>query len=320
MKYIFYKSFLFLLLVGIFITVPSLALAKKSSSLVQAYVPGEVIVKFKKVKINLKTSSGQASVRGFASRKGSERKADLKDQNLSVFKITDGRSVEAVIDDLKNDPDVEYAEPNYKRRLFTINTNDTYKNDLWGLDNTGQTVNGVVGTADADIDAPEAWVKSTGASTTIIAVIDTGVAYNHLDIADSMCNGINCVDENNVFLGNCNHGYDYIDNDKTPLPTISSHGTHVAGTIAAVKNNSKGIIGIAPSAKIMALRVDYVDPDGSEYIDSASVVKAISFAKNNGARIINASFGGTGFSQAEYDAIAAFGAAGGMVLQIQKII
>ncbi len=223
------------------------------------------------------------------------------------MKIKDGKSVEQKITELKKDPNVEYAEPNYIRNLAiigNISSNDTHKNNLWGLDNIGQVVNSVSGTNDADIDAPEAWAVNEGTNASaIVAVIDTGVAYKHPDLFANMWDGTNCKDDTGVFLGGCNHGYDYEDNDKTPLPTTSSHGTHIAGTIAAVKNNSKGIIGVAPNAKIMAIKSD---------LDVASIIKSIDFAIQNGAKIINASFGGTTFSQSEYDAIGRFRTAGGI--------
>ncbi|PIV11246.1 hypothetical protein COS50_00940, partial [Candidatus Roizmanbacteria bacterium CG03_land_8_20_14_0_80_35_26] len=116
------------------------------------------------------------------------------------------------------------------------------------------------------------------------AVIDTGVAYNHPDLINKMWDGTNCKDENGNALGGCNSGYDFEDGDKIPLPTTSSHGTHIAGTIAAEKNNGKGIVGVAPQTKIMAIKSS---------LSTTEVVKAISFAQYNGARVINASWGGT---------------------------
>ncbi|MEK7576684.1 MAG: S8 family serine peptidase, partial [Patescibacteria group bacterium] len=219
-----------------------------------------------------------------------------------------GESVESAVARLESDPIVEYAEPNYIRKPATISSNDTYASELWGLDNTGQTVNGTVGTNDADIDAPEAWGITEGNSSLVVAVIDWGVAYNHPDLAGNMWDGMNCKDENGNALGGCNHGYDFEYNDKTPLPTLSNHGTHVAGTIAAVKDNSSGIIGVAPDVKIMALKFSG---------DVGDEIQAIDFAIQNGVKIINASFGIEGaeyFSQLEYDAINRFKNAGGLFI------
>ena len=262
------------------------------------YVEGEILVKYKNDKINLDTSSGRAVALNFSNSKSLENKEDLRKNNISVLKIRDDKTVENKIAELNNDPNVEYAQPNYQYYSTVINTNDTNKGLLWGLDNTGQSVNGVSGTNDADIDAPEAWAINEGTNSSIIvALIDSGVAYNHPDLLANMWNGTNCKDENGTALGGCNYGYDYEDVDKTPLPNTSSHGTHIAGTISAVKNNSTGIIGVAPQAKIMAIKSSLTTSDN---------VKSINFAKQNGAKIINASWAGENFDQVLSDAISSF--------------
>ncbi|MDP2938535.1 MAG: S8 family serine peptidase [Candidatus Omnitrophota bacterium] len=272
------------------------------------YVEGEVLVKYRKNKINLETFLGRTAAENFSIARSMEKKEDLRENNISVLRIKDGKTVEEKIAELKNDSNVEYIEPNYKRYPADIATNDPYGGLLWGLDNTGQSVNGVFGANDADIDAPEAWKKSEATILTpvTVAVIDSGVAYNHPDLAANMWDGTNCVgeDKNGISLtGGCNHGYDYEDNDKIPLPTYSSHGTHIAGTIAAIKNNNKGIAGVTSNVKIMAIKYD--DTVSNE-------IRAIDFAINNGAKIINASFGATSFSQSECDAIGRFKDAGGI--------
>lgn len=233
----------------------------------------------------------------------------LSDSNISVVVSADDASVEETIEAIKDSPEVEYVEPNYIRSISVISTDDTYKDDQWALNNTGQSVNNAIGTADADINAPEAWIISEGENADIIvAVIDSGVDYSNPDLANQMWDGSSCVDENNVAISEgCNHGYDFANNDITPLPEAASstpyHGTHVAGIIAAQKNNATGTIGIAPRSKIMAIRFG---------LDVASEVRAIDFARLNGAKIINASFSGPGFSQSEYDAIKRFTDGGGI--------
>ncbi len=271
---------------------------------IKNYADGEIIVKFKDDKVKLDTTSGKLKMATLAQDNSLEKKEDLKENNISVFKIKDNKTVEEKIAELESDPNVLYAEPNYKRYPSSISTNDTSKNLLWGLDNTSQTVNSVSGTLDADIDGPEAWAINEGTnSSVIVAVIDTGVGFNHPDILANMWDGTNCKDQLGNFLGGCNHGYDYESNDKIPLPLSNSHGTHVSGTIAALKNNSKGIIGVAPNAKIMAIKFGFTVNDE---------IKAINFAIKNGAKIINASFGGSSFSQSEYDAMNLFKQSGGI--------
>ena len=248
------------------------------------YIDGEVLVKYKDAIINLKNISGQSKAKLFAANKNFSIKKQIKHHNLTLLKSNINADTETLVKNLQADPNVEYAQPNYQYTPTDITSNDTFRGDLWGLDNTGQNVNGVTGTLNADIGAPEAWSINEGTnSTTIVAVIDTGVAYNHPDLADNMWDGTNCKDENGADLGGCQHGYDYEDGDKIPLPTNNTHGTHVAGTIAAVKNNSKGIIGVAPHAKIMALKSN---------LTTDNIILAIDFAKQNGAKVINASWGG----------------------------
>ncbi len=284
------------------------------------YIEGDVIIKYKKSKINLETAAGQVQANTFNAARKMEKREFSKKGNLSFLQIKDGKTTAQKIAELQADPNVEYAEPNYQRRPSVINTNDTYKNLLWGLDNTGQTVGGNFpdnnprsGVVDADIDAPEAWQIADAAtiSPVIVAIIDNGVAYNHPDLVANMWDGSGCKDQNGAYLGGCSHGYDYVDNDKDPMPEaysdlsvdMSSHATHVAGIIAAAKNNSKGVVGVASGAKIMTIRFK---------LDVASEIKAIDFAIQNGAKIINASFGSDGYSQAEYDAINRFSIAGGI--------
>jgi len=224
-----------------------------------------------------------------------------KDKNISLMKIKDGKDVESKVAELKQDSTVEYAEPNYIREAMSI-PNDTRFSEQWYLKNTGQTVNGVSGTNDADIDVPEAWDIFAGSNQVIVAVIDTGTAYNHPDLINNMWNGVNCVDYNGAPLGNCIHGYDFVFNDKDPYSaTQDYHGTHVAGIIGATSNNGTGISGTNPGVQIMDLRAGY---NGS--FSDSSIVNAINFAIHNGAKIINLSAGGYSYSVSLYNAILAF--------------
>lgn len=262
------------------------------------YVEGEVLVKYKSNKINLSTFSGTAKALKFAKSKSLEKEEDMSKINTSLLTITDDSTVEEVVAELEADSNVEYAQPNFQYHTTNIETDDTYKNLLWGLDNTGQFANFTAGIRDKDIDAPEAWSINEGTNEpVIIAIIDLGVAYNHPDLAANMWDGANCKDENGNLLGNCLHGYDYEDNDQIPLPATSTHGTHIAGTIGAIKNNNKGIIGVAPNVKIMAIK---------SALTTEEIIKGINFAKQNGAKVINASWGGAEYDPAIKDAIDQF--------------
>ena len=95
-------------------------------------------------------------------------------------------SVETALEVYRGNPDVVYAEPNYIRYLNATTPNDPLFSRLWGLNNTGQSVNGISGTAGADMDGPEAWDVTQGSNTVVIAVIDTGVDYNHPDLSGNI--------------------------------------------------------------------------------------------------------------------------------------
>ncbi len=152
-------------------------------------------------------------------------------------------NVQTALELLRDHEGVLYAEPNYRVRLSAA-PNDPRFDELWGLNNEGQSG----GTFDADIDAPEAWDAVLGSGDTIVAVIDTGVDYLHPDLAANMWvnpgeipnNGLD--DDGNGYVDDI-HGYDFANHDSDPMDD-HDHGTHVAGTIAAVGNNGIGVTGI----------------------------------------------------------------------------
>lgn len=152
--------------------------------------------------------------------------------------------------------------------------NDSSYPQQWALNNTGQSG----GTPDADIDAKEAWDITKGSRDVVIAVVDTGVDYHHTDLKANIWtnpgeiagNGVD--DDGNGFVDDV-HGYDFVNNDGDPMDD-NSHGTHVAGTIGAVGNNSKGVAGVAWNTSIMVLK--FLDASGSGYLSDA--VAALNYA------------------------------------------
>ncbi|MCC5807178.1 MAG: choice-of-anchor D domain-containing protein [Opitutales bacterium] len=220
-------------------------------------------------------------------------------------------SLPAVAEALLERNDVLYVHPDYiltsmdgpERRVIP---DDPMFGQLWGLHNTGQTG----GLADADIDAPEAWTYTTGSAEIVVAVIDTGIDYTHPDIAPNMwfnpgeVAGTGRDDSGNGFVDDV-HGWNFVSNTPDPMDD-HDHGTHCAGTVAAAGNNGIGIVGVAWEARLMALK--FLNAGGSGATSDA--IRAIDYATANGAHIINASFGGPGFSQGMKDAIAAAGEAG----------
>ncbi|GAB5388064.1 MAG: tandem-95 repeat protein [Alphaproteobacteria bacterium] len=182
----------------------------------------------------------------------------------------------------------------------TFPSNDFNADLLYGLLNNGQALTGfnngqpvtvlAAGTVDSDIDGVEAWNFTTGDGV-VVAVIDSGVDLDHFDLADNIWindgeiagNGID--DDNNGFIDDVN-GFDFHNNDSNP-DDDNFHGTHVAGTIAAVRGNNSGIAGVAPDAEIMALKALGSDGNGS----FQAVIDAIRYAVDNGADVINLSLG-----------------------------
>ena len=187
--------------------------------------------------------------------------------------------------------------------------NDTYFNLEWGLHNTGQTIQGQVGIADADIDCPEAWDLSTGNASFVIADIDTGMQWTHPDLDGNVWsnpgeiagNGID--DDGNGYIDDT-RGWDFYSVDNNP-DDGDGHGTHTAGTIGAEGNNGIGVVGVNWQCKIMPLR--FLGPFGGSTSDA---ILAVNYAAAKGVRVSNNSWGGGGFSQGLFDAINAAKAVG----------
>lgn len=262
---------------------------------IQKYVADEVIVKFKPANIDLQKTSGIKSMKTFAVQQELSSESTIPAENISVMKITDGQSVADVIQGLQNNPNVDYVQPNFLYTTMMTDPNDTlFGNQRW-LKNVGQNIWGA-GTVWADIqwnDAMDIWSGNGNQNTTgtIVAVIDVGLRYNHPDLAGQLWDGTNCLSYLWTTLGNCSYGYDTLAGDINPWPSgTDSHGTHIAGIIGAKINNGAGIAGINPWAKIMSLKA------GTEnwWLPTSAILDAISFAKYNWAKIINASRWGTG--------------------------
>jgi len=267
------------------------------------YAEGEVLVKFR-----LGTTPGAAALLA----------AELAVDEVSEFPLlsaarrrpfqllrSTNRSTRELLAALQARPEVEAVSPNYRRRLLRL-PNDPKYSKQWGMNR---------------IHAPEAWERNVGSPGVVLAVIDTGVAYNHEDLAATMWrnpgeiagNGID--DDNNGFKDDV-WGYDFAAdrfgaNDSDPMD-IDSHGTHVAGTMAAAGNNATGVCGVNWNARIMALKgfrpdMHIYDSDCIEAIEYVVMMK-----RDHGVNVvaINASFGGGGDDPLQMDAIAEAGANG----------
>jgi subtilisin family serine protease len=209
-------------------------------------------------------------------------------------------------------PFVMYAEPDWVVHRASV-PNDPSFGLEWGLRNTGQTVNGDPGTANADIRATQAWDMFTGDPNFVIADIDTGLQYTHPDLAANAWtnpgeiagNGID--DDGDGFIDDV-HGWDFYSGDSDPADQ-NGHGTHTAGTIGAVGNNGVGVTGVNWHCKIMAVR--FLGPGGSGTL--AGAVSAIQFCVLRGVKVSNNSWVGP-FDQGESDAVNAARAAGHLMV------
>jgi subtilisin family serine protease len=242
--------------------------------------------------------------------------------NLEHVVLPEGVSVKDAIEQYMADPSVEYAEPNYIRRASQVIPNDYYFGQQWALENRG-LFNGTPG---ADIKAPLAWTISLGMGNITVAVLDTGIDYDHVDLVGNIWTNTgeicpNLIDDDlNGYVDDC-IGWDFstceeydttIDYDNQVVDAVcaitkmesndpwddNDHGTHVAGIIGAVGNNGRGIAGVIWNVKLMAVK--FLNKQGIGTV--AEEIRAIAYAVDNGAHVINASYGGTDPSQAEYDA------------------
>jgi subtilisin family serine protease len=187
---------------------------------------------------------------------------------------------------VRGERSVRFAEPDYELTADVI-PNDPSFSQLWGMTKIG---------------APTAWDTQTGSASVVVGVIDTGVAYNHPDLASQMWtnpgeigNGVD--DDGNGYVDDV-HGINCINGSGDPNDD-NDHGTHVAGTIGAAGNNGVGVVGVNWDVSIMALK--FLNRRGSGYTSDA--IECLDYATRMGVSVTNNSWGGGGFSQALYDAI-----------------
>ncbi len=241
-----------------------------------------------------------------------ETRAASRLRRMHTAKIQEGSTLSETLNELSASPLVEYVEPNYYREIFALPNDTHFATEQWSLNNTGQvhhtsdTPDGTVdGAPGADINWLPAWEgPDFPTNEIIIAVIDTGVDYTHPDITNQMWINLDEIPDNGIdddFNGYIDdiYGIDPINADGDPRDD-HGHGTHVAGTIAAEANNNYGIVGVCPNAKIMACKI--FSQDGSGDAVSAAI-ESVEYAVNNGAMVLNNSWGGASYSQSMQDAV-----------------
>jgi thermitase len=204
---------------------------------------------------------------------------------------------------------VEFAEPNFVVTLAQT-TPATVPQDpmwlsLWGLKNYGQDApNGVEGVENADIGAQDAWATSKGSKDIVVAIVDTGIDYNHPDLQENVWvnqkekDGIPGVDDDGNGYVDDVHGWDSVSDarkapyfgqigDPDPMDD-NSHGTHVAGTIGARGGNGIGVVGINWEVSLMAVK--FLDANGSG--SSVDEYRALRYVIANKPDVVNGSYGG----------------------------
>ncbi len=205
--------------------------------------------------------------------------------------------------------EVKYAEPNYIKQFSGV-PNDPRFSEQWAHQNTGQSG----GVADADIDTVEAWDVFTGSPTTVVAIIDSGIDYTHPDLVNNMWTnpgeipGDGVDNDANGYIDDV-YGIDAFNDDSDPQDDVD-HGTHVAGISGADGNNGIGVSGVNQVVQLMAVKIG--GPNGIPTADAIEGIDYVTMMKSQfGINIVvsNNSWGGTGFSQAEYDAVTAHTAA-----------
>ncbi len=252
-------------------------LVRELTTLGREYVPGEIIVKFKPgvgedviAKLNSRHDCGVLRISRFA--------------GFRRLRISRKKTVSEMVQLYKKDPNVEYAEPNYIAYAFWV-PNDQYYPLQWHMDNP------VYG----GINTQKAWDITWGDPSVIVAVIDTGVAYE--DYTQTV--RIRYYRAPDLALTSFVAGYDFVNDDTHPNDD-NGHGTHVTGTVAQSTHNSIGVAGVAFKCSIMPLKV--LDKYGSGTY--ADVADGIRFAADKGAKVINLSLGGSSDSITLKDAVA----------------
>jgi len=237
--------------------------------------------------------------------------------SVGVHRIHSRRhDTQTLLELLRSDARVQYAEPNYIVHALAV-PNDPRFSSLWGLNNVGQNIGcgascsgSPAGTTGADIKATAAWGVSTGSRATVVAVVDTGIDYNHPDLAANVWSAPTSFTVNiagrAITCAAGTHGFNAITNACDPLDD-NNHGSHVSGTIGAVGNNGVGVVGVNWIASVMGAK--FLNSAGSG--TSANAINAIEFAIQAKAilgaganvRVLSNSWGGGGFSQALLDEI-----------------
>ncbi len=318
---IFFKS-ITLLIVLFTVSIPIDAVVRKHGKTEKIqYKSNELLIKLKKG-VHINSVIGELRSRDFKIKKQFQYLSKLQKQDIYLIKSDSNvlsKSDTSITSAILNIEGIDAISLNYAKTATAI-PNDPLFYQQWGLNNTGQNFYGYGnfrGTDGIDINAPEIWNLSKGNPEVVIAVLDSGIDYNHEDLKKAMWKNSgeipnNRIDDDGNGYTDDYYGYDFGENDSDPMDLlVINHGTHVAGIIAASQGNGIGVSGVAPKVKLMALKG--FQPDG--YIYTSDTIEALSYIimmKNRGVNIVavNCSFGGTSYSQIEKKAFESVSDAG----------
>lgn len=274
----------------------------------QQYVPGEVIVKLRS------QDSKTPSTASFMGRARVQKSMTLKESwgrmNMHHFSVKAGQSVEDAVAELRADPEVLYAEPNYiLSKSSDTGFHETFSASEIQLASVQTQAGGYMATG-ADIGVQSVWSHSSGqpAVRPIVAVIDTGLDIEHYVITGTNAlwtnpgeipnNGVD--DDGNGYVDDVN-GWNFVSNSKNMIDD-DGHGTHVTGIILSVDQNIYTSAQNLQQSKIRIMPLKFLNGNGVGTTSNA--IRAIYYAANNGATILNNSWGGTAYSAALHEAVA----------------
>jgi hypothetical protein len=232
-------------LVGLTIAAPASALHRASRPVVTS-PPRELIVRFASTLDERERAS-------LARDHGTSVARLLGRGGLAIVPVPAGTTAAVAAEALEREPGVLDATPNFRRRIAARTPNDPRFGELWGL---------------SRISAPQAWDQTTGSPSVKVAVVDTGVAQLHPELAPNLI-----------------PGWDFVDEDPTPQDG-NGHGTHVAGTIGARGDNALGVVGVNWQVSVLPLRAG----DDFGFFWDDDIIEAFEYACAQGARVVNGSF------------------------------
>ncbi len=272
------------------------------------YDPNQIIIKYKSapnVNLNTSTFNSRSTVNRYTAKK-------INDTSPNLY-ILEGDNISERLEEFNANPDIEYAEPNFYRYPYNITVSKLLPNDnrissQWALD---------------FIEFHQAWTiskKPDPNNPIIVGVVDSAFDISHPDLENQIwtnpretLNGVD--DDQNGYVDDI-HGYDFgtypNGSQASNLYANDDHGTHVAGISVAEINNNLGIVGIQPFSKFIGCKIsdnnNFTDPDGNVVFTDSAIINAFDYLtdlKNRGENIavINASFGGPGYSQSMYESI-----------------